>query len=206
MSPVEYLVARNGVPPSCGLAYDYVLGGDGLYVAAEGAVLRARVPVAPATVRGLPPLYPSFSLPKGRIARSIWEAVVAMMRAQPERELMLAVVYQGMAYRLVRPPQVGTSLSVVYQPPADAVLEIHSHRHFPACFSRTDDADEQGFRVYGVVGRLDRAQPEVALRVGVYGHVLPLAWEMVFAGDKGPFRDVGVEPEEGGEIDDDVHH
>ena len=46
----------------------------------------------------------------------------------------------------------------------------------------TDDRDEQGFRVYGVVGRLDTATPELALRVGIYGHFAPVEWSQVFDG------------------------
>ena len=64
---VEYLVARNGPPPRLGLAYDYVVAGDGLHVVADNRYLAARVPVARATVRGLPPIYASLTLPAGRL-------------------------------------------------------------------------------------------------------------------------------------------
>ena len=69
------------------------------------------------------------------------------------------------------------------------MLEIHSHGPHPAVFSSTDNRDEQGLRLYGVVGRLGTERPEVALRVGAYGHFLPVAWETVFDGDSGAFRD-----------------
>lgn len=36
------------------------------------------------------------------------------------------------------------------------ILEIHSHNTMGAYFSTTDDADEQQFGLYGVVGRLDQ--------------------------------------------------
>ena len=42
--------------------------------------------------------------------------------------------------------------------------------------------DEQGFRVYGVAGRLDAPQPELTLRLGIYGHFAPLHWSQVFHG------------------------
>ena len=70
-APVEYLVARDGPPPRRGRAYDYVMAGDGLYVAAENRALEARVPIARATVRGLPPLYPSVGLPAGRLPQRL---------------------------------------------------------------------------------------------------------------------------------------
>ena len=83
---------------------------------------------------------------------------------------------------------------MVYRPPRDALLQIHSHGAYPAYFSATDDADEQGFGLYGVVGRLGSERPEVALRVGVYGYFLPVPLEAVFEGDRGRFRDVHFDP------------
>lgn len=40
-----------------------------------------------------------------------------------------------------------------------------------------------------MLGRLDTARPEVALRAGAYGAWLPIPWADVFDGDRGPFRD-----------------
>jgi ThiF family len=125
------------------------------------------------------------TLPQGRLPPESWDVILAIMREQPCREVLVAVTCRASAYRLVRPAQIGASLRVVYRPPADAVLEIHSHGPHPAHFSGTDDADEQGLRIYGVVGHLERHRPEVTLRVGVYGHFLPVPWETVFAGDIG---------------------
>lgn len=49
----------------------------------------------------------------------------------------------------------------------------------------TDDADEQGFGLFGVLGRLNQGRPEVSLRVGIYGYFFPLPWGAVFDGDGG---------------------
>jgi PRTRC genetic system protein A len=187
---VDYLVARNGPPPRRGLAYDYVVAGDGLYVVADNRYLAARVPVARATVRGLPPIYASLTLRAGRLPQGLWDQMVAVACARPEREVLLAVTLEPTGYRLLRPAQVAGPASVVYRPPRDALLQLHSHGPHPAHFSATDDADEQAFALYGVVGRLGSERPEVALRVGVYGYFLPVPWEAVFAGDRGPFRDI----------------
>jgi hypothetical protein len=153
----------------------------------------ARVPIAHATVRGLPPLHALVDLRGGRLPHALWEQVLAACGEQPERELFLAVTAEVSGYRLLRPAQLAGRLRVFYRPPAGALLAIHSHGVFPARFSPTDDADEQGFGLYGVVGRLgDR--PEVALRVGVYGYFLPVPWESVFEGDRAPFRDTHFDP------------
>ena len=206
---VDYLVAREGPPPRRGLAYDYVLAGDGLYLVAENPWLSARVPVARCAVRGLPPLYPACTLRQGPLPQPLWEAIVQTGRALAAAglEVVLLVRHDPVAgYRLALPPQRVGRTRVTYRPAGDAVLEIHSHHRYPARFSATDDADEQGLRLYGVIGRLDGARPEVALRAGAYGHWLPVPWEDVFVGSRGVFRDVQFEPdsEASGEGDDAV--
>ncbi len=209
MALVDYLVARDGPPPRRGLAYDYVLAGDGLYLVAENPWLSARMPVARCAVRGLPPLYPACSLRQGPLPQPLWEAIVQTGRALAAagREVVLLVQHDRVTgYRLALPPQRVGRIRVIYRPAGDAVLEIHSHHRYPARFSATDDADEQGLRLYGVIGRLDGARPEVALRAGAYGHWLPVPREEVFVGSRGAFRDVQFEPDDegSGEGDDAV--
>ena len=75
----------------------------------------------------------------------------------------------------------------------DALLEVHSHHAMRAYFSATDDRDETARRVYGVIGRLDSQEPEIALRVatGCKPHAVePVPFAQVFAADLGDFRDV----------------
>ena len=104
--------------------------------------------------------------------------------------------WDGDAYRLVVPEQAGTSASLTYQPPAGVIAEFHSHGRHRAFFSATDDRDEQGFRIYGVVGRLDSPSPELTLRLGIYGHFAPLHWSQVFDGPlPSALRLVGEGPE-----------
>jgi PRTRC genetic system protein A len=194
---VDYLVARDGPTEPSGLAYDYVLGGDGLFVAAYNRHLDVRVPVATAPVRGLPPLFPSVALRTGRLPQGIWDVIVAVSCAwaRAEREVLFSVVYdEVLGYQVVRPQQATGPTAVCYRPIETAVLEIHSHHRFAARFSPTDDADEQALRVYGVLGRLGCDRPEVALRVGAYGYFMPVPWEAVFNGERGIFRDVHFDP------------
>ena len=202
---VGYLVARTGLPPRSGLAYDYVLGGDGLFVAAANEHLEVRVPVASCAVRGLPPVHAACVLRHGRVPVALWHSLVADARtwALAGHEAMLAVVYEPpFGYRLLRPPQIVGATRVFYRPTAATVLEVHSHHRMAAYFSRTDNADEQGLRLYAVVGRLDAERAEVTLRVGAYGYYLPLPWEAVFEGDRGgAFRDVQFDPEPEEEAD-----
>src|SRR5919202_1774065 len=77
---VDYLVARGGPPPPSGLAYDYLLGGDGLWLAAENRALRVRAPVARCAVRGLPPLGGVCELRHGPMPGWIWAACAEIAR------------------------------------------------------------------------------------------------------------------------------
>ena len=183
LAPVGYLVNhRDGLSGAQGIGYDYVLGSGGLYVQSESAQLTARIPVAPCEVRGLAPVAGKVELAHGPIPAGLFEVGLRWFMDEPDTERFFAVRWDGRAYRLVVPEQEGTATRLTYAPPAGVVAEFHSHGRSRAFFSDTDDGDEQGFRVYGVVGRLDTARPELSLRVGVYGNFAPVEWPRVFDG------------------------
>ena len=195
--PVGYLVNHPaGLSGFHGVSYDYVLGADGLYVQSESAQLTARVLVAPAQVRALAPVSEKLELAHGPIPAHVFELGLAWILAAPDTERFFAVRWDGDAYRLVVPPQEGTGSSLSYQPPGGVIAEFHSHARHRAFFSATDDRDEQGFRIYGVVGRLDTPAPELTLRLGIYGHFAPLHWSQVFDGTPPGLRltNKGLEP------------
>ena len=186
----------GGLAGSQGIGYDYVLGAGGLYVQSESVHLTARILVAPAQVRGLKPVSEKLELAHGLVPAHVFELGLTWMLAAPDTERFFAIRWDGdtCAYRLVVPPQEGTGSSLSYQPPAAVVAEFHSHGQHRAFFSATDDRDEQGFRVYGVVGRLDTPTPELTLRLGIYGHFAPLRWSQVFDGPHPGLRLVNEEP------------
>ncbi len=172
--PVGYLVNHpDGLAGVQGIGYDYVLGAGGVYVQSQGAYLTARVLVAQGTVRGLAPVAEKLQLTHGLIPAQLFEMGLHWFQDAPDTERLFAVRWDGDGYRLVVPPQAGTATRLAYRPPAGVVAEFHSHGSSRAFFSATDDRDEQGFRIYGVVGRLDAPLPELRLRVGVYGPLRP---------------------------------
>ena len=194
--PVGYLVNHPaGLAGVQGIGYDYVLGAGGVYVQSQSAHLTARVPVAPGLVRGLAPVAEKVELSHGPIPARLFEAGLRWFQDDPDTERFFAVRWDGDAYRPVVPPQAGTATRLAYQPPAGVVAEFHSHGASRAFFSATDDRDEQGFRIYGVAGRLDVLRPELSLRVGVYGHFALVDWSQVFDGPDPGVRLVGEEPE-----------
>ncbi len=205
---VDYLVAREGLPPRSGLAFDYILAADGLFVATESDPLAVRLPVAPCRLRGdrIAAVGAACELRRGCLPRTVWDACLmhAEDAARGGREVAVFVTHRpdGGAsgrYRVIRPPQTVTATCVEYDepdlPPGETVLlSFHSHHAMRAYFSRTDDGDERQLRLYAVVGRLGTPSPEVALRVGFNGHWLPLPWESVFGGERGMFRDAQFAP------------
>ena len=183
LNPVGYLVNhKSGLTGVQGIGFDYVLGACGLYVQSESAHLTARVLVAPCEVRGLASVTEKVELAHGPIPARLFEMGLRWFQDDPSTERFFAVRWDGRSYRLVVPEQEGTATRLKYTPPAGVVAEFHSHGSSRAFFSKTDDRDEQGFRIYGVVGRLDTDRPELSLRVGVYGHFAPLQWPQVFDG------------------------
>ena len=164
-----YLVNHpGGLTGAQGVGFDYVLGAGGIYVQAQSAHLVARVLVALGFVRGLAPVTEKLTLAHGPIPAYLFELGLRWFQETPDTERFFAVRWDGNAYRPVVPEQEGTASSLTYRPTAGVVAEFHSHGKGRAFFSKTDDKDEQGFRIYGVAGRLDSPLPELSLRVGVY--------------------------------------
>lgn len=193
---VDYLVARDGLPPPSGLAYDYVLARSGVYLVAEHEHLAVCVPVASGHVRGLPEIEPFVQLKCGKLPRELWDRFVrgARILAEYRSELLMVVTHSPEAsFELRVPAQESGPTRIAYEPVPHTVLELHSHHVLPACFSLTDDADEQGLRLYGVVGRLDRDPAQVRLRVGAYGYFLPVLWTDVFEGEHPDFADLSLD-------------
>ena len=197
---------RDPLPANDALAYQYVLAGNGVFVRAETCFFTALLPVTACTVRGLPPLRPQFQLLVPRIPARLLDAVLAdARRARRPDNGLNEVLYQfhhhRRAVQVKKPAQQTTPTSVttsvaasVTTAVADAatlMCDLHSHGNMRAFFSQTDNADEQGARLYAVIGRLDSEQ-EMRLRVGVYGYWQPLPLTAVFT-NNGPFKDLHQE-------------
>ena len=72
-----------------------------------------------------------------------------------------------------------------------------------AFFSGTDDRDEQGLQLYGVVGKLTE-RTEVLLRVGAYGYFSILSWYQVFQGELSGAVEASGEPSSGEDQEPDL--
>ena len=183
--PVGHLVHhQDGIQGTPGVGYDYVMARDGIYVQAHSDLLDARILAAPCTVRGLANSSEKLEMAHGPIPADLFCQGLAWMLQKPRTERLFRIAWRDGKYHIVIPEQQGASASLSYSSDpgleGGTVAEFHSHGSHDAFFSETDDEDEQGFRIYGVVGKLDTHRPRLALRIGIYGHFAPVKSARVF--------------------------
>lgn len=172
-----------------GADHDVLLASNGIFLQAEMPVGRLTVPHTPASARlpGLLPARPGVRLHHGPIPGRLLAAVLAEFRnaalREPPLEACAAIaIASGGGYWLHWPDQERAPGRVAYalHPELPVALVLHSHHRMPGFWSATDDADETGHGLFGVVGRFDHPVPEIRLRVGVDGHYWPLPLHEVF--------------------------
>ena len=181
-----YLVNHpGGLAGVQGIGYDYVLGSGGrLRPVRERPPDGASALSHPARCGAWLPSTEKVELAHGPIPSRLFEFGLRWFQDDPGTERFFAVRWDGR-----RLPAGGSRtgrdgfVPHLHAALQGVVAEFHSHGTSRAFFSKTDDGDELGFRIYGVVGRLDSDRlPELSLRVGVYGHFAPLDWPQVFGG------------------------
>lgn len=182
-TPVGYLLATpHGLEGKQGPAFDYILAANGVFIQAENGLLAARIRIADVVVKGLAPVTEKIALTYGLLPAQLLREGLAWTQRAPETERFFAIRQDdsGHGYRLDIPPQLGSASQVRYQTGSGpAVAEFHSHGRHSAHFSATDNADEQGCRIYGVIGRLDQPIPQLTMRLGIYGYFRTLEWSEV---------------------------
>ena len=128
------------------------------------------------------------SLPK--IPMFLLYQVISFFRAisrKAKLEVLVHLVYDTeiQKYNVIVPTQKVTNVSVdskteEYPDHIIHVMDIHSHNVMSAKFSSIDDNDEKVTRLYGVVGRLDKAMPDISLRASNAGKFIELNSEEIF--------------------------
>jgi len=193
---VTYHIHKSDpLPANNALAYQYILAGNGLFIRAETHFFEALLPIAPCTVRGLARLRHHFRLKVPRIPARLLDTILTDARRarRPDgglNEVLYQFHHHGQTVQVKKPPQQTAATSVLATGMDDPAIlcDLHSHGHMRAFFSQTDDADEQSARIFAVIGKLD-TEPEIRLRVGVYGYWQPLPVTAVFT-DTGRFKDL----------------
>jgi PRTRC genetic system protein A len=166
--------------PNC--LYAYLLAGNGVFVHARRPGLEALVPVVSCRISGLPEITPRVDLPQ-RVPASLLEHVLRFSQQVFPDEALFWFNWVDQWYLHV-PDQQVTNTSAV---PCDlhnragtrALIDLHSHARFAPFFSPADDRDETGFRIYAVIGCLNKT-PTISVRVGVYSHYFNIPASTVF--------------------------
>lgn len=175
------------LPPYDAQAYQYLLAGNGLFVRSHTRFWQAVIPLCIYPVRGLAPLQPQFHLLVPLLPASLLATVWQDARGCGDGngrlcEALYHFHHQQQHIQVKRPSQQVSPVSVTTASIAgsDVILELHSHGAMAAFWSSTDTQDEQGCCIYGVIGRLSEARPEIRLRLGIYGHQYPLLLTQLF--------------------------
>lgn len=177
-----YLIhKKEDVQGERGLAFNYGLAANGVWITAQNELLSARIPISNCQIRGLVDLQPYLVLRNGKIPANLFYLALETCLLRREKEVYFALTWDN-GYHLFLPEQSGEPGQVTYFTMPHTIMELHSHPNMPAMFSFIDDRDEQGFRLSAVIGQLNET-PKLAMRVGVYGHFYQVRFAEVFEGD-----------------------
>ena len=193
MNLVAVSLATPDWSPDPNAFYEYIVGSNGLFIHAQDDRLFAAIPIAPAHVNNaLSRVEPTVSLLIPRVPGALLRLALESARRHLPNEAMYQFshdkynyVLRGWTCRM--PNALATPTALAYENDPHAVIDLHSHGRMHAFFSSTDDADEQGFRLYVVIGNVDTDRPTIAARVGVYGHHMSIDPSVIFD-DLGPFQ------------------
>lgn len=124
-------------------------------------------------------------LPK--IPSNIFAELVDFFRREFPNEAIARVMWDGLKYFIVKGTGRATGASIEYEfDPLSMlsgvqVMEIHSHGHYSAFFSSTDDHDERFIPgIYGVIGNLSNENVSMCFRAGYEGVFTPLSSKDLF--------------------------
>ena len=193
ISLVNYHIAQPGIPlpPMPARLYEYILAGNGVFIRGARREFTAQFCIAPCEVRGLTELENQIRLQVPRVSAAYAQWMLQAARAaQDDHGRPVEVVFHlwldaDMQWQVVKPAQtqhptrtqpIDDSATSSY---ARALVELHSHVHMAARFSGFDDEDEQGFRLFAVLGRIFD-QPELRVRVGMYGYRCEIPARLIF--------------------------
>jgi PRTRC genetic system protein A len=176
--------------PISGSALTYFLAGNGIFVSAIRPSIQILMPVCLSNqqIKGLPHLAPYLNItpriPK-ELLLEVWRSSCNAC-TESNVEILFHFHKQDNEWGLQTPKQTQNETSC--QPTESgshashhhAVVEIHSHATMPAFFSTADNVDETGFRIYGVLGRVNTTKPEIQMRVGLFQHCWNIPAKTVF--------------------------
>ena len=183
---VQHLIVQDDgklpLVPDC--LYAYIMAGNGVFLYAKREGLEVLIPISRATIVGLPALEPFVNMP--RVPEVLMHQVLQASKENLPNEILFwfNCDHDQQIWNLDVPLQHCRPASVFPMDKADprgtkALIDLHSHAVMDPFFSPTDNKDEQGFRIFAVIGKLNE-NPEICVRVGVYGTYWNIPADMVF--------------------------
>ncbi len=189
----HYYMSRPELPPlQEAQSLEYWTASNGVFVRAHREGIEAVIPVILRSlpIPGLFPLTTHITMEYPLVPLTmVMELLAESWKARDPQtnaplEALFHLRWQDGAWRWSKPDQDQQSTSVTptapYEPSLPVpLIDLHSHHVMAPFFSDTDTRDEQGYRFYAVWGHLD-SSPTLLVRLGIYGHFLPLPASRVF--------------------------
>jgi PRTRC genetic system protein A len=183
---VQHLIVQDDgkLPSIPNCLYAYVMAGNGVFLYAKRDDLEVLIPISSATIVGLPPLEPFVNMP--RVPMVLMHHILKASKENLPNEILFWFNFdhERQVWNLDAPLQICRPASVFPLDKSDplgikALIDLHSHALLDPFFSRTDNRDEQGFRIFTVIGKVNE-QPEIRVRVGVYSNYWNIPASMIF--------------------------
>ncbi len=182
---VQHLIVQDGKLPSItDCLYAYILAGNGVFLYAKRDDLEVLIPISRAIIAGLPPLEPFVTM--ARVPAILMRHVLQASKENLPNEILFWFNFDHdqQVWNMDAPLQYCRPASVFPVDKSDplgikALIDLHSHALMDPFFSRTDNKDEQGFRIFAVIGKVNE-KPEIRVRVGVYGNYWDIPASMIF--------------------------
>jgi PRTRC genetic system protein A len=181
---VQHLIVNTdgALPEIPDCLYAYIMASNGVFVYAKRPGLEVLIPVSIFKVVGLSELTPQVNIPQRVPAFVMADVLHVAQQVFPSEALFWFNWVDEWSIHI--PAQQTAASSVV---PCDrhdeagtsALIDLHSHARFSPFFSPTDNEDETGFRIYAVIGNVDKT-PTMSVRVGVYSHYFNIPASTVF--------------------------
>ena len=181
---VQHLVVNmdGSLPEIPDCLYEYIVAGNGVFVYAKRPGLEVLIPVSTCKIAGLPELTPQVNIAQRVSAFLMADVLYVSQQVFPSEALFWFNWVDEWSIHI--PEQQATKASVIPRDRHDeagtsALIDLHSHARFSPFFSPTDNEDETGFRIYVVIGNVDKT-PAMSVRVGVYSHYFNIPASTVF--------------------------
>lgn len=187
-SLITYHVATTHPTQPPSRVFEYWFAQNGVFAHAQRPGLHVLLPISVHTqpIKGLVALTPFVKL-RPRVPEMLMQRMLTLANHELPNEVLFHLVLRNDQWQLITPEQIQSpqsctpALTELGSSTQSALIEIHSHGTMPAYFSQTDDQDEcNGFRIYGVLGKLHSYNPELLLRVGLFGHAYTIPASLIF--------------------------